>query len=112
MRVGLNFAPLDGLNIQAIVAPTLNFTKQKTLENQSRYLSDDPTILGGYIQNPTTLWENRYDNNSITYQFTAQYNKTFGSHTIGLLAGYEDYYTHVDSLGASRDNYDWMVILI
>ncbi|MBW7891293.1 MAG: TonB-dependent receptor [Chitinophagaceae bacterium] len=106
-RVGLNFDPFDGMNIQAIVAPTLNFTKQKNFRKSIPwYLSDDPTILGGYIQNPTTLWENRNDNNSITYQFTAQYNKTFGSHTVGLLAGYEDYYTHSEVLGASRDNYD------
>jgi TonB-linked SusC/RagA family outer membrane protein len=106
-KIGIDFTPFDGLKIQAIVAPVFNGTKQKNWRRSIPwYLSDDPTVQGGYIQQPTTLWETRNDNNRITSQFLVHYEKTFGNHAFNLMAGYEDRYEFNEDLGASRNNYE------
>ncbi|MDR1454399.1 MAG: SusC/RagA family TonB-linked outer membrane protein, partial [Tannerella sp.] len=106
-KIGIDFTPFDGLKIQAIVAPVFNGTKQKNWRKSIPwYLSDDPTVQGGYIQQPTTLSETRNDNHRITSQFLIHYDKTFGDHALNLMAGYEDRYEFNEELGASRNNYE------
>ncbi len=106
-KIGIDFTPLDGLKIQAIVAPVFNGTKQKNFRKTIPwYLSTDSSVLGGYIQQPTTLWETRNDNYHITSQFLVHYDKTFNNHSLNLMAGYEDRYESYEDLGASRNNYE------
>ncbi|MDR1601627.1 MAG: TonB-dependent receptor [Tannerella sp.] len=106
-KIGIDFTPFEGLKIQVIVAPVFNGTKQKNWRKSIPwYLSDDPTVQGGYIQQPTTLWETRNDNHRITSQFLAHYDRTFGGHALNLMAGYEDRYEFNEDLGASRNNYE------
>ncbi len=106
-RAGIDFSPIKGLKIQAIFASRFNKIKQKNFRKKIPwYLSDDPSILGGYIQQPTTLWETRDDNYNITSQLLGHYNKNIGNHFINLLVGYEDYYSFHENLSASRDNFE------
>jgi TonB-linked SusC/RagA family outer membrane protein len=106
-KIGIDFTPFEGLKIQAIVAPVFNGIKQKNFRKTIPwYLSNDPTVLGGYIQQPTTLWEERNDNYRITSQLLAHFDKTFDNHSLNLMAGYEDRYEFDENLGASRDNYE------
>ncbi|MDR1938966.1 MAG: TonB-dependent receptor [Tannerellaceae bacterium] len=106
-KAELDFTPFDGLKISGIVSPVFNGTKQKNFRKSIPwYLSDDPTVRGGFIQQPTTLTEVRNDNYRITTQFLANYDKSFGSHSLNLMAGYEDRYEFNEDLGASRDNYE------
>ena len=106
-RAGLDFTPVKGLTVQGIFAARMNNDKQKNFRKSIQwYLADDPSVLGGYIQQPTSLFEIRNDDYNITSQLLAHYNKEIGSHAISLLIGYEDYYSRNEDLGASRSNYE------
>jgi TonB-linked SusC/RagA family outer membrane protein len=108
-KVALDFTPLDGLKISAILSPTLGFDKGKNFRKKVEYYSaDDPTVYGGTLQwNGTTmLSETRNDNYRVTTQFLANYMKSFGSHNLNALAGYENYYAFNENMGASRDKYE------
>ena len=108
-KIALDFTPVDGLKISAILSPTLGFDKGKNFRKKVEYYSaDDPTVYGGTIQyNPTTLLtETRNDNYRVTTQFLANYVKSFGEHNLTALAGYENYYAFNENLEASRDRYE------
>jgi len=108
-KVALDFTPLDGLKLSAILSPTLGFDKGKNFRKKVEYYSaDNPTVYGGTLQwNGTTmLSETRNDNYRVTTQFLANYMKSFGSHNLNVLAGYENYYAFNENQGASRDKYD------
>jgi TonB-linked SusC/RagA family outer membrane protein len=48
----------------------------------------------------------RNDDYRITTQFLINYDKTFGDHSLNLMAGYESRYEFNEGLGASRSNYE------
>jgi len=107
-KVALDFTPLDGLKISAVLSPTLGFDKRKNFRKKVVYYSaDDPSVYGGTLQwNGTTmLSETRNDNYRVTTQFLANYMKSFGDHNLNALAGYENYYAFNENQGASRDQY-------
>lgn len=107
-KVSIDFTPLTGLKLSAVVSPMLEFNKTKKFIKQvPYYASDDPTILLGYLTGTksTSLNEGRNDNYNVTTQAIASYIKSFGNHNLNLMAGYENYYAFYENLGASRDQY-------
>ncbi|MEG1648390.1 MAG: TonB-dependent receptor [Rikenellaceae bacterium] len=107
-KAALDIKPIDGLKLSAILAPTFNFSKSKNFRKQvSVYESEDPTQFLRYIENhaATKLSEGRNDDYSLTTQFLANYNKDFGKHSLSIMAGYENFYSKYENLGASRDEY-------
>ncbi|GHT37562.1 SusC/RagA family TonB-linked outer membrane protein [Bacteroidia bacterium] len=108
-KAALDFTPISGLKISAVVAPTYNFDKVKSFRKAvPYYTATDPTILMGYAEGhlTTMLTENRNDSYSVTSQLLANYIKTFGNHDLALMGGYENYYYFNESLSASRDKYE------
>ena len=108
-RLSLELHPIDGLVLSSTVAPTYNFNKYKKFEKALAYtLLDDPNTVIGYrdSKNTSKLTENRNDNYSITIQALANYIKSFGSHNLNAMLGYESYYQKEESLMASRDQYE------
>src|SRR5690554_3712953 len=107
-RLGLNYMLVDGLKISAIVSPSFGFNKGKDFRKRVPYYAwDDPTVYMGTMQwaSSTNLSESRNDNNQLTTQFLANYDKIWGNHTINLLAGNESYQAFYEDLSASRDQF-------
>lgn len=108
-KVAIDFTPLDGLKISAIMSPSLGFDKGKLFRKKVEYYSaDDPTAYGGTLQwNSTTLLnESRNDNYRVTTQFLTNYVKSFEDHNLIVLVGYENYYAFNENMGGSRDQYE------
>ena len=108
-KAQLDFSPLDGLKLSAVISPSFDFNKGKDFIKAVPYYSaEDPTVYGGTMQwaSSTSLSESRSDNYQVTTQFLANYAKSFDVHNITALAGYENYYAFYENLGASRDEYD------
>lgn len=105
-KLSLDFTPLDGLKLSAIVSPSFNFNKSKSFYRQLPYYDmDDPTLITGYIEglSSTKLNEARSDSYNITSQLLLNYNKTIGSHSVATMLGYEDYYSFYESISSSTD---------
>ncbi|MDP4275439.1 MAG: SusC/RagA family TonB-linked outer membrane protein, partial [Bacteroidota bacterium] len=68
---------------------------------------NNPNTVSGYLEGATQTYlnENRNDSHDITYQFLANYAKSFGKHNLNAMAGYEYYYNFAENLGASRGQY-------
>lgn len=112
-KAALNFKPFDGLSLQAIVAPFINYQKNKKFRNQVSYtLMDNPDAIGGNLEgggvtySTNELTEERKDNWHVTTQVIANYMKSFGKHDITLMAGYENYVMKKEELTAGRDQYE------
>ena len=100
------------MNIEASVAPFINYTKTKAFKRQAYYtLADDPDAFGGYLDEGGNRWETnkltetRNDNYHVTSQLIANYMKTIDKHSLTLMAGYENYYSKSENLTAARDQY-------
>lgn len=105
-KIQLDIMPLEGLTLTAIVAPQFSFYKEK--DHKKRYevyrITGDPIPGVGYAS--TSLNEVRNDNHSLTKQFYANYKLQLKRHSIGLMAGYEDFSYKWEEEGASRTNYN------
>ena len=107
-KASIDFTPVSGFKLSAVIAPILEFNKTKKFVKQVPYYSsDDPTILLGYLTGTktTSLNEGRNDNYNVTTQLLANYAKSFGRHTVNAMTGYENYYAFYENLSASRDQY-------
>ncbi|MEO5999081.1 MAG: TonB-dependent receptor [Chitinophagaceae bacterium] len=106
-RLALNFKPINGLTLTALVSPTFDMDKSKTFSKQIKYTAaEDPSRVIAQNQARTSLGEGRAESTYIIGQFLANYNKQIGKdHTIDVLAGYEENYSFNDSLRASRDGF-------
>jgi TonB-linked SusC/RagA family outer membrane protein len=108
-KMSLDFTPFDGLKLSAIISPTLGFDKVKNFRLRvPYYAADDPTLYAGTLEGctQTDLYETRNDNYRVTAQLLANYTKSFGSHNLNAMAGYENYYAFNENLGASRQKYE------
>lgn len=108
-KAGLDITPIEGLKISAIVAPNYYFTKIKNFTKQVPYTyANDPNTVRGYMfgTQTTNLKEERNDNYDITSQIFANYDRTFGKHSLSVMVGYEDYFASWENLTASRDQYE------
>lgn len=108
-RIGLDIKPIEGLKLSAILAPIFDFNYQKRFNKQvDAYASDNPNQFVATLGNDgltTRLDENRVSNLNLTTQFLGNYLKSFGSHDLTFLVGYENFYSKYESMGASRDQY-------
>ena len=107
-KAELFLTPFKGLRLSAIVAPSYNFSKSKSLRKSIQYVSQyDPNQYVGYIKdhNSTDLNESRNDSYNITSQFLINYSNNFKDHTVNVTGGYENYYSFYENLGASRQQY-------
>ena len=107
-RISLQYKPIKDLSFTAVVSPYFSNTKGKQFTKQIPYYSDeDPTLRLGFIAGYATtfLAESRDDSKTFTKQFLANYDKQLGGHSFSALAGYEDYTSFAESLGARADNY-------
>lgn len=108
-KINLDYKPVSGLKISGVFSPFLNMNKGKVFNKQIPYTTwSTPDQVAGYIEGATNtnLSESRNDDYRYTIQFLANYDKTFGDHQLGLLAGYEYFRAFNENLGASRDQYD------
>lgn len=107
-KISLDLTPIEGLKVSAVLSPFFNFDKSKVFRKAIPYTAwDNPDLQVGYMFNyaQTNLTESRPDNYRYTTQFLANYDRTFGDHNLGLMAGYEYFYAFNEYLGASRDQY-------
>jgi len=107
-KISIDFTPIDGLKISAILSPTLGFNKNKNFNLRiPYYAADNPALFVGTLDlsTQTNLFENRDDYSRVTSQLIANYVKNFKKHNLNLMAGYENYYAKNEFLGASRENY-------
>lgn len=108
----LTFKPFKGFSLQAIVAPYINYQKSKAFQMACGYtLAEDPNSFGGYFDSSSGLYdtnkltEGRNDDWHVTSQVIANYMRDFGKHSLTVMAGFENYYSKSESLGAARDQY-------
>ena len=115
-RASLEYKPVKGLSLQAVVAPFINYSKTKTFKPAVWYtLADDPETIGGYLDSGSSwstnsLTENRNDNYNVTSQVIANYMNSFGrngNHNLNVMVGYENYIMKSESLSAARDDYEF-----
>ncbi len=105
-KAELDFTPLEGLKLSAIVSPELNFNKGKEFLKKVQYTDyEDPNTYVGTLQwaKTTSLNETRSDDNHVTTQLLANYMKSLGKHNFNVMAGYENYHYSYETLGASSD---------
>lgn len=115
-RASLEYKPVKGLSIQAVVSPFINYSKTKTFRPAVWYtLADDPETIGGYLDSGLSwstnkLTEQRNDNYNVTSQVIANYIASFGrngNHNLNVMVGYENYLMKSESLSAARDNFEF-----
>lgn len=115
-RASLEYKPVKGLSIQAVVSPFINYSKTKTFRPAVWYtLADDPETIGGYLDSGSSwstnkLTEQRNDNYNVTSQVIANYMNSFGrngNHNLNVMVGYENYLMKSESLSAARDNFEF-----
>lgn len=111
-KAAIEFKPFSGFNLEANIAPFINYTKTKAFKTKAYYtLASDPEAFGGYLDEGGNRWETnkltetRNDNYNVTTQLIANYMKTIGKHNVTLMAGFENYYSKSENLTASRDQY-------
>lgn len=108
-KISLDFKPIAGLKLSAVFSPTFNYDKNKSFSKAIPYTNyNDPNTYVGFIQGAvtTSLSESRNDGYFHTTQFLGNYEKSIGKHNLNVMAGYENYYSTYESLGASRDAYE------
>lgn len=107
-KIGIDFTPIEGLKVSAVIAPFLNFDKGKKFTQKVPYTAyNNPGSISGYIEGATEtkLEESRNDNYRYTTQFLVNYTKQLKAHSINLMGGYEYYKSSDELLGASRGQY-------
>ncbi|WP_255490558.1 TonB-dependent receptor [Dysgonomonas sp. 511] len=111
-KASIDFKPFEGFTLSGIVAPYINYTKEKEFQQKAFYNSaDDPDVFGGWFEDggksysTTKLSEKRNDDYRVTSQVIANYMKTINGHSITLMGGFENFYQKWEELGAYRDQY-------
>lgn len=107
-KVQLDIRPLKGLVISGVFSPKFNESRDKDFNKAVTYTPyDDPNGLERYLAgaNTTDLKETRTSSYSYTTQLFANYNKTWGKHNLGAMAGIEEYYNNWQNITASKSDY-------
>jgi TonB-linked SusC/RagA family outer membrane protein len=105
-RISLNYKPVSGLTLTALIAPVFDLDKNKYFAKQIRYTNPDGTNSTVVNQARTTLSEGRSEGISMNGQVLANYVKDLrGGHNIDILAGFEENYRSLETLTASRSGF-------
>mgnify|MGYP000038408864 CR=1 FL=1 len=105
-KFSLNITPVKNLTITGVYAPTILLSKSKKFVKQIPYYdAEDPTAQLGYINGhvSTSLEETRSETRTATKQLLINYSLDINKHSLALMAGYEDYYSFYETLGAGTD---------
>ena len=102
----LDITPIKNLVLTAIAAPTYTFTKGKDHRTRYELYRITGETIPGTTAASTSVAETRNDTRSLTMQFYANYNFKIDRHSVGVMAGYEDYSYEWENEGASRLNYN------
>lgn len=94
-NVYAELAPFDGLKIRTSLGGDFLFEREKLFKKR----------LSDAIYSPTSLNEGRVFNQTLIWNNTADYSKTFRKHRISTLIGTEAIQNHTDYLGASANNF-------
>ena len=107
-RLSIDFTPIEGLKFSGIFAPNINNVKSKRFAKAIPYTRfNEPDVIAGYINGAktTNLREGRNDSYNTTTQLLANYIKTLSTHNFNIMAGYENYYSFYESMGAFSDEF-------
>lgn len=104
-KIQLDLTPIEGLTLTAVAAPRYTFDKGKDHKIAYEMYQISGNTIPGVGYSSTSLNETRNDTRSLTMQFYANYKFQIKRHSIGLMAGYEDYSYKWENEGASRTNY-------
>lgn len=112
-KASITIKPIDGLSIQAIVSPFINYTRGTEFRyGVQRVSKDDPMLQTGWLEGNGSVWssnnltEKRNNNWHVTTQAIANYMHSFGKHDLTLMAGFENYVMSTDELKAWRNEYE------
>lgn len=94
-NVFAELAPFEGLKIRSSLGGDFLFEKEKLFKER----------LSDAIYNPTSLNEGRVFNQTLIWNNTADFTKTFGKNRLSALIGTEAIQNHTDYLGASANNF-------
>lgn len=89
------FRLAEGINLRSTLGGDLLFDKEKLWKER----------LSAAIYSPTSLNEGRVFNQTLVWNNTLDFQKTFGNHKLSVLAGMEAIDNHTDYLGASANNF-------
>ncbi|MFN0176090.1 MAG: SusC/RagA family TonB-linked outer membrane protein [Saprospiraceae bacterium] len=84
-----------GLNLRTTLGGDFQFEREKLFKER----------LSEAVYNPTSLNEGRVFNQTLVWNNTADFQRTFGNHRISALLGMEAIQNHTDYLGASASNF-------
>ena len=87
--------PLKGLKMRSTLGGDFQFEREKLFKER----------LSPAIYEPTSLNEGRVFNQTLIWNNTVDFQRTFGGHRISALAGMEAIQNHTDYLGASANNF-------
>ncbi len=87
--------PLKGFKLRTTLGGDFQFDREKLFKER----------LSAAIYEPTSLNEGRVFNQTLIWNNTADFQRTFGGHRISALAGMEAIQNHTDYLGASANNF-------
>ena len=104
-KLQLDITPIKGLTVTAVAAPRYTFDKKKDHKTKYEVYQINGEAMPGADYSSTSVSETRNDTRSLTMQFYANYKFQIKRHSIGLMAGYEDYSYKWENEGASRTNY-------
>ncbi|HOY05485.1 MAG TPA: TonB-dependent receptor [Saprospiraceae bacterium] len=86
---------LEGLKLRTTLGGDFGFDREKLFKQR----------LSAAIYDPTSLNEGRVFNQTLVWNNTADFQRTFGDHRISALLGMEAIQNHTDYLGASASNF-------
>ena len=94
-NVYAELTPFEGLKLRTSLGGDFLFEKETLFKKR----------LSDAIYSPTSLNEGRVFNQTLIWNNTADFTKTFNKHRVSLLLGTEAIQNHTDYLGASANNF-------
>lgn len=106
-RISLTYKPFDFLTFNANITPTMQWQKVKDMQKAVPFYDAYETDqLLGYVSGYETnnLTETRLDTRSLEKSITATFYKDFGLHNVNVMAGYEDYSYHYETMTTTTED--------
>ena len=94
-NVFAEYTVLEGLRLRSTLGGDFQFEREKLFKER----------LSAAIYDPTSLNEGRVFNQTLVWNNTADFQRTFGNHRVSALLGMEAIQNHTDYLGASANNF-------
>lgn len=107
LQAFVNVTPVKGLVWQTKVASfyTHNYDKSFKIQESDTWYQADNSIGTTYNPASNELWVSQPWSQTNTLFSTLSYNRSFGSHNIGMMGGYEVDHNTYQSMSAYRNNF-------